>query len=96
MKLYTYIKVRMVFCILNCILKGHSINFPKKYCISFPEDKFCHSKQCRPLNDTLSGISSGSSLFSKVPILGVSCLKGLSSTGWVVPLKMINSLKFWQ
>ena len=29
MKLYTYIKVRMVSCILNCILKGHSINFPQ-------------------------------------------------------------------
>ena len=29
------------------ILRGHMLKFPAKMYVSFSEDLFCHSKQCR-------------------------------------------------
>ena len=41
--------------IVNCIyIDEFQVTISKKYYISFSEDRFCHSKQCRPLlNSTL-------------------------------------------
>ena len=60
----TYYKVRMV----NCIYKGVTgYNFKK--IMYFSEDWFGLSKQCIPWwNAALCSISSGSSLFAKVPV----------------------------
>ena len=50
-------------------IEGSQVIISEKYCISFSEDWFCLGKQCRPWwNATICGISSGSSLFSKIPI----------------------------
>ena len=48
-------------------IEGSQVIILNKYCISFSEDKFFLSKQCRSWwNATLCGISSGSSLFVEV------------------------------
>ena len=58
--------------------KGLPVKISIKWCISVPEDYFYLSKQCRPWwNATLSGISSGFSLFAKAPVYPYPEWKGL-------------------
>ena len=66
----------MVHCI-NWGITGYTF---QKYWISISEDWFCPSKQCRPWwNAAYSCISSGSSLFVRVPVKGFLVHKGLNN-----------------
>ena len=59
---------------------GSQVDITKSWCVFVPEDCFSLSKQCRPWwNAALCCISSWSTLFAKVPVLGFPVYKGLNN-----------------
>ena len=72
------------------ILTGHKLIFPNRYYVSFSEDRFRLSKQCRPWwNAAWCGISPGSSLFANEPIFEFQVFNVCVS-----PQEMVHKCRF--